>query len=158
MPAAWPFHCPEPQVAFVADGPSRESVVQVTWWRERSSDLNKLAPLHRSAFTYLTWNEHPGWGRAAPYAGTLIADELSALDDPYRCDGTCTRLADGSLSALTTMYNSADNSFAAADFAPCVANRVPSGDPRIPIVTEAWFEPGIANKQYYTANRDVVFS
>lgn len=140
MPNAWPFHCPAPRVQFLQDGTAE--AVEVTWWKERSSDLNKLAPLHRAVFTYLTWDPPNDRGRLSPYGGTLIGDELASLSDPNRCDGTCTVLTDGTLSAMSTMYNSADNSIAAADFGPCVANTVPDGDPRLPNVTDPWFEPG----------------
>ena len=129
---AWPFHCAAPQVQFLDDA------VEVTWWRERESDLNRLAPRHRAAFTYMTWK--PPLNRTAPYG--FLSDELAPLGDPDRFDGTCSEMSDGTVSALTTMYNSADDSIAAADFSPCVGNAVPDGDPRLPTVTDQWFESG----------------
>jgi len=118
----WPFHCPPPSVSFVGGG-----AVEVAWWKEREADLSRLQPLHRAVYTYSTWGPLPNsWGREAPYAGSLLGEELLSIGDPLRCDGTCTALDDGTLSAVTTMYNSADvESVAAADFQPCVERIVP---------------------------------
>ena len=122
---SWPFHCDAPSLRVLSDGTNGSQSVEVSWWRERDADRLLLAPLHRAAYTYVTWADPrlAGWGREAPDASLHISSEFDALQDAFRCDGTCTALQDATLSATTTAYNPAGQEVSVAlDFQPCVAS------------------------------------
>ena len=139
---AWPFHCPEAGVLFPRDGPNGTAAAEVTFFKERDADLNRVAPLHRAVYTYATWRDPlPSvWGRAAPASAAFLVNELAALNDAARCDGTCTVLTDATMSAISTAYNPSGNTPAATlDFAPCLAQFATSES--VPAYANPWFEP-----------------
>ena len=81
-----PFVCSAPTISFATDG-----ALLFTAWRARVGD--SLAPPNRAVYTYATWSTpqqlRQAFGRDAPSAASLVADELGALGDDARWDGTC---------------------------------------------------------------------
>ena len=139
---AWPFHCADAAVAFKLDGPNGTAAAEVTYFKERDADMNRLAPLHRAVYTYATWADRlpPAWGRAAPAGGAMLAEELRALGDAARHDGTCTVMTDATMSAISTAYNpSGDTPVVTVDFAPCLKQIATSAS--VPTPPAPWFEP-----------------
>ena len=142
MAAAWPFHCPEPEVLLTQQG-----ALQLSYWRESSADLNQMPPLNRAVYTYATWAPSlpSSWSRnSGPTPGTMVQSELLGLNDPARYDGTCLKLPDFTVDAACTQYDSgAAAPEAAVDMQPCLATMALEGQNAwgIPPLSVMWREP-----------------